>query len=198
LTLRKWFHLFWTTLFIGIGLGVVAGLYLQLTDQDVSFLGLPAIGFNIANMALGGAMISVLSQMGFFAYLIVRYIAMGIIRSKTLWDLLQLAIVIVALFDLAYLRYINFPGNVSFLSYSFLPLILLVISLGTAYWKMKLTNKSGFIPTLFFMAAVTVMEGVPAFKLNNSASNLFMLLPLIGCNAWQILILPRVLQPKKS
>lgn len=198
MTLRKWFHLFWTTLLLGMIVSLGIGLILQYSDREFSVMGLSAVGFNVLNMLLGGATISVLSQMGFFAYLIVRFIAAGIIRSKTVWDLLQLAVVIVVLFDLVYLRMTNFEGTGSVLSYFVLPAIILVISIAVSYWKVKMTNRNAFIPTLFFMCAVSVLEAVPALKLDNAASSLFMLAPLLVCNAWQILILHKVLDNKKS
>ena len=61
-----------------------------------------------------------------------------------------------------------------------------------------MTNRNAFIPTLFFMCAVSVLEAVPALKLDNAASSLFMLAPLFVCNAWQILILHKILDNKKS
>ncbi|MGO4499956.1 KinB-signaling pathway activation protein [Paenibacillus sp. 2RAB27] len=198
MTLRKWFHLFWTTLVLGIVVSTGVGLILQFSDKEFSVMGLSAVGFNLINMILGGATISVLSQMGFFAYLIVRFIAVGIIRSKTVWDLLQLAVVIVVLFDLVYLRKTNFNSSESLLGYFILPVCVLVISLAVSYWKVKMTNRNAFIPTLFFMTAVTVLEAVPALKLDNSASSLFMLAPLFVCNAWQILTLHKILDNKKS
>lgn len=198
MTLRKWFHLFWTTLVLGVIVSTGIGLILQFSDKEFSVMGLSAVGFNLVNMILGGATISVLSQMGFFAYLIVRFIAVGIIRSKTVWDLLQLACVIVVLFDLVYLRKTNFDSSESLIGYFVLPAIVLVISLGVSYWKVKLTNMNAFIPTLFFMSAVTILEAVPALKLDNSASSLFMLAPLFVCNAWQILTLHKILGDKKS
>lgn len=198
MTLRKWFHLFWTTLVLGIVVSTGVGLILQFSDKEFSVMGLSAVGFNLVNMILGGATISVLSQMGFFAYLIVRFIAVGIIRSKTVWDLLQLAVVIVVLFDLVYLRKTNFNTSESLLGYFILPVSVLVISLAVSYWKVKMTNRNAFIPTLFFMSAVTVLEAVPALKLDNSASSLFMLAPLFVCNAWQILTLHKILDKKKS
>ncbi|OAS23261.1 KinB-signaling pathway activation protein [Paenibacillus oryzisoli] len=198
MTLRKWFHLFWTTLVLGIVVSTGVGLILQFSDKEFSVMGLSAVGFNLVNMILGGATISVLSQMGFFAYLIVRFIAVGIIRSKTVWDLLQLAVVIVVLFDLVYLRKTNFNTSESLLGYFILPTCVLIISLAVSYWKVKMTNRNAFIPTLFFMTAVTVLEAVPALKLDNSASSLFMLAPLFVCNAWQILTLHKILDNKKS
>ncbi|WNR44246.1 KinB-signaling pathway activation protein [Paenibacillus roseipurpureus] len=198
MTLRKWFHFFWTTLLIGMIVSTGIGLILQFSDKEFSVMGLSAVGFNLINMILGGATISVLSQMGFFAYLIVRFIAMGLIRSKWVWDVLQVAIVVIVVFDLVYLRKTNSESSDSLLGYVILPIIVLLISLAVSYWKVKLTNKNAFIPTLFFMSAVTVLEAVPALKLDNPASSLFMLAPLFVCNAWQILTLHKILENKKS
>lgn len=198
MTLRKWFHIFWTTMALGVVVAAIVGLVLQANDKDFSFMvvGISGVGYNLVNMMIIGAMISVLSQMGFFAYLILRFIVAGIIKSKFIWDMLQLIIVAIVLFDLVYLRVVNFEGNI--LNYLVMPISLLVISLGVAYWKAKLTNQNGFIPTLFFMLAITVLEAVPAIKQDNFASSLFMLAPLVVCNAWQILILHKVLDNKKS
>jgi KinB signaling pathway activation protein len=195
-TLRKWFHLFWTTLLIGMVLGIAAGLILQLLDQDYSRIGLPGYGFNIVNMALGGATISILSQMGYFAYLIVRYIGIGMIRKKSVFDLLQWAIIIVVLGDLIILRYMNFNGSIW--NYVWLPLIIAAISWVIAAYKVRLTNPNGFLPTFFYMSIVTVLEAVPALRQNSAVSTFFMLVPLMACNAWQILILPRILGNEKS
>jgi KinB signaling pathway activation protein len=197
LTLRKWFRLFCTTLLIGIIASVAVGLILEFTDQEFPIPTMSGVGFNVLNMILGGATISLLSQMGFFSFLIVRFIAIGIIRNKVIWDLIQLTLTIVAIIDLAYLRYSNFNGD-SLLSYTIMPLLILAVSLGVTYWKVKLTNKNAFIPTLFFMVVVTILEAVPALKLNNTASSIFMLTPLIACNSYQILNLHKISENKKS
>ncbi|SEC19071.1 KinB-signaling pathway activation protein [Paenibacillus sp. GP183] len=197
MTLRKWFRLFFTALLIGIITSVAVGLILEFTDQAFPIPTMSGVGFNVVNMTLGGATISLLSQMGFFSFLIVRFIAIGIIRNKVIWDLIQLTLTIVAIIDLVYLRYSNFNGD-SLLLYTIMPLLILAISLGVSYWKVKLTNKNAFIPTLFFMVVVTILEAVPALKLNNTASSIFMLTPLIVCNSYQILSLHKMTENKKS
>jgi KinB signaling pathway activation protein len=197
LTLRKWFRLFCTALLLGIITSVAVGLILEFTDQAFPIPTMSGVGFNALNMILGGATISLLSQMGFFSFLIVRFIAIGIIRNKVIWDLIQLTLTIVAIIDLVYLRYSNFNGD-SLLVYTIMPLLILAISLGVSYWKVKLTNKNAFIPTLFFMVVVTILEAVPALKLNNTASSIFMLTPLIVCNSYQILNLHKMTENKKS
>jgi KinB signaling pathway activation protein len=199
LTIRRWFFLFCSTLGLGMLSGLVAGIILISTNNEFTFFDVTRMGFDLQTFTfilLGGATFSVLSQMGFFSYLIVRYIAIGFIKNQRIWEWMQLILVAVAVFDLTYLRDISFakPGE-SWINFLDLPIILLVISLAVAYWKMKLTKPSGFIPTLLFMFVVTILEAVPALKLNSPPSYFFMLTPLIVCNAWQILRLHRILRP---
>lgn len=52
-TLRKWFHLFWTTLLLGMIVSIGIGLILQFSDKEFSVMGLSAVGFNVLNMLLG-------------------------------------------------------------------------------------------------------------------------------------------------
>jgi KinB signaling pathway activation protein len=141
-------------------------------------------------------MISALSQMGFFAYLIIRFIAIGLVRSKWVWDVLQLIIVLITVFDLVYLRHTD-TGE-AWAVYFILPAAMLIIAVAIALWKVKLTTPHGFVPTLFFMMSVTAIEAVPALRINSMASTLFMLVPLTASNAWQILILPKVLKTTKE
>lgn len=70
MTIRKWFYLFWTTLLVGAVTAIVTGLVLQFSDQQVA-LGGKEIGFSMLTMFLGGATISVLSQMGFFLHILL-------------------------------------------------------------------------------------------------------------------------------
>ncbi|MCZ8523734.1 MULTISPECIES: KinB-signaling pathway activation protein [Paenibacillus] len=197
MTLRKWFYLFWTTMFIGAGTALVAGLFLQLSDQEVTWGG-KEMGFSAATMLLGGATISVLSQMGFFAYLIFRYMVMGMIRNKGTWNMLQLIVIIIVMFDLIYLRYTGSSGEKGWTAFLILPLFVALSGFGAAWWKVRMTNASSWIPTLFFMIAVTAIEAVPSLRLNNAPSTVFMMVPLISCNAWQILILSKVLKTNKE
>ncbi|ALS24899.1 KinB-signaling pathway activation protein [Paenibacillus naphthalenovorans] len=197
MTIRKWFYLFWTTLLVGAVTAIVTGLVLQFSDQQVA-LGGKEIGFSMLTMFLGGSTISVLSQMGFFAYLIIRYLFMGMFRRKWTWDMLQVIIIVIVLFDLVYLRYAQSDGQSAWVGYLVFPVILTIASVIVSWWKARLTNQSAWIPTLFFMIAVTAIEAIPSLRLDNPASTVFMLVPLFACNAWQILILSKVLQTNKE
>ncbi|MEI7028282.1 KinB-signaling pathway activation protein [Paenibacillus sp. y28] len=194
MTIRSWVTLFWTTLFIGSFGGMLAGVYLQMTDQEVIFFGGAAAGYNLLVMGLAGGTISILSQMGFFAYLSLRFIAVSIFRQKYMWNILQIAIIIVAIFDSFYLRY----DGEHLGAYLIFPITVLIIGLVVSFIKVKQSNKSAFIPSLFFTVGATIIEAVPALKLGNSASTFFMMVPLMACNVWQLLLLPRLLKGKKE
>ncbi|CAG7656591.1 KinB-signaling pathway activation protein [Paenibacillus allorhizosphaerae] len=188
MTLRKWFYLFWTTMFIGAAASGITGFILQAVDQEFDFMGISAMGYNIFWMLVGGALISLVSQIGFFAYLIIRFIGLGIIRNVWTWNMLQMIILVIVLFDMIYLNYTNIAGTIG----------LLLISVAVAYFKVRITNKSAWIPTLFFMSVGTLLEAQPALTLHNFASAVFMIVPLVACNTWQILILGKVLNTKKE
>jgi KinB signaling pathway activation protein len=199
LNLKRWLFLFWTTLVIGAISSVIVGMILQGTDQNFGFLGVEEVGFNLTTMILGGLMFSVLSQMGFFSYLTLNYIAMSIIRKKSLWITIQLGLIIITLFELGYIRFISYAEEgQSFISFYYLPIALLIVGIVIAFWKMRMTNSTAFVPTLLLMTVATTLEAVPGLQQNNMATTLFMTVPLFICNAWQILMLHRILKAKKS
>lgn len=183
MTLRKWFFLFWSTMAIGAVVCMVGGLIMLLTDQEFGFLGFKATGFNLLMMFLAGITIGAFSQMGFFAYLTLNYIALSVFRKKYLWNALQGYTTLFAVILMGYLLY---EGRTNSWFFWLLPLCLLILSLAAAWIKVKQTNRSAFIPTMFLMFVVTAIEGYPALQGdNNVATIIFMLLPLFACNFYQ-------------
>lgn len=194
MTLRKWNYLFWTTLLIGTVVGMITSIIIKFTVPDFDFLGIEVGWYEWIFMLFGASMIAVLSEMGFFAYMIVRYVANSLFRGKLLyWNIIQVGIIIIALFDLVYLRYTGAEDGGSWVQYIALPLVILLVSVIVAERKVKETNRSARLPTLFFMCVVTIMEAIPAFNLNEAAYTTIMVVPLLACNAWQILVLHRIL-----
>lgn len=195
MNLKKWIYLFGTTLLIGAIASLLTGLFIQLTDDNLKVWDLPLIIFNFGM----GLMFSVLSQMGFFAYLTVNYIAKGIISRKLLWSVTQWIIIVIVFFDLIYLRFTNFEeNNQGVLGYSILPIALLCISAFFAVIKSQLTNNTAFTPTVFFLFAVTTLEIVPALRENAADTTMIMLIPIFCCNVWQILKLHSLTQKDKK
>jgi KinB signaling pathway activation protein len=131
--------------------------------------------------------------MGFFAYLTVHRFGLGIFKSVSLWNGVQVVITLFVLFDLVYLRYETFAkSGDSLLPYIVLVVLLLIPALVTAWFKAKQTNREAFIPALFFMIVVTVIEWFPVLRVNEHSWVYLMLFSLLACNAYQLLILHKL------
>jgi KinB signaling pathway activation protein len=77
--------------------------------------------------------------------------------------------------------------------YWVLPIALAIGSVLVAYFKAKQTNRSAFVPTIFLMFVVTVLEAWPSINgETNAVSVIFMITPLFICNAYQIMWLHRL------
>nr|WP_285874569.1 KinB-signaling pathway activation protein [Halalkalibacter oceani] len=188
---RKVVYLFFTTLIIGSVSGAIVGFAF---DYEMY------VSEGAANLIVGviwllgmSAAFSLISQMGFFAYLTVHRFGLGLFKSHKLWNYVQIVIIAFVLFDLFYFRYIAFaePGETMF-GYMIIPALLLVYGLVVAYLKARDTNQSAFIPALFFIVVVTTIEWVPALTVNDTKWLWLYFTPLIVGNTWQLLILHRL------
>ncbi|NKI24130.1 KinB signaling pathway activation protein [Paenibacillus dendritiformis] len=200
MTLKKWFYLFWTTLLIGGGITLVMGLSLQIIQGEFQNFNGPMDGvLNVVQLILSGFTVSVYSQMGFFAYLTLNFIAIGLFRKT--WPYIQVALTVIALLDLMFLRMLLADNGTQrggdAMNDILLGLAVLAIALIVGYFKVKATNRTAFIPTLFFMIAITTVETLSALNISGIAT-WYVYLPLAACNAYQVLMLNRILATPKS
>lgn len=200
MNLKKWSYLFWTTTCIGGAISLVIGLALQVFQGEMgNFRGPVDIMLNVLQLILSGCMISVYSQMGFFAYLTLNYIAIGLFKKG--WPYVQVVLTVIALLDLMFLRMllVDRPEGAERGGYEdiLLGVVVLVFAVVVSYWKVKATNATALIPTLFFMIAITTVETLSALNIGNMAT-WFVYIPLAICNAYQILMLHRLLGTVKS
>lgn len=195
MTSRNLVRLFMTTLLVGGVTTAIVGFIIRwnefqhyFTDFDFKAIVLTTIWL------LGmGLLFSVISQMGFFAYLTIHRFGLGIFKSVSLWNAVQVVLVLFGLFDLVYLRYQTFAkSGDSYLPYIGLALFLLVVGLIVAWLKMRQTNRGAFIPALFFMIVVTLVEWVPVLRENERNWLYLMMVALMACNAYQLLILHKL------
>lgn len=195
MSIRKWVYLFFTTLLIGGGIGCVLGVAFSweaLTSEGVLNFVIGVVEF------FGiGCMFSVFSQMGYFAYLTVHRFGLGIFGS--FWSAILYVLTLFVLFDVFYLRQAAFKApEESYVSFLFIPILLLIIGVLVSYIKMKETNVRAFAPTLFLMIVVTVAEWYYPLKANEPASMWPAFAVLVVCNAWQVLLQHRLLtKPNK-
>ncbi|AST94086.1 MULTISPECIES: KinB-signaling pathway activation protein [Sutcliffiella] len=192
---RNWVRLFLTTLLIGAVSTVIVGFVVRWNEhQDLFINGEILEILSVTFWFIGvGLIFSVVSQMGFFAYLTVHRFGLGIFKSY--WKLVQIVLIVFVLFDLVYFRYIAFANEgESLLPYLAIPIFLLIYSLLVAYIKSGQTNKHAFVPAIFFMVVVTTVEWFPVLRANEPAWLLLMLFPLLACNSYQLLILHKINQ----
>lgn len=195
MTSRNWVHLFLTTLVVGAVTTAVVGFIVRWNEFQQLLSDFNILEFlSILVWLMGvGLIFSILSQMGFFAYLTVHRFGLGIFKS--LWNAVQILLIAFVLFDLVYLRYNAFAeSGESLMSYIGLAVIVLVTGLIVSFLKVKQTNKEAFIPALFFMIVVTVIEWVPVLRVNEHSWLYLMLFPLLACNAYQLLVLQKLNQ----
>jgi KinB signaling pathway activation protein len=191
-SLRKYGWLFITTLLLGGLGGILVAILFDLDKMMEGTMGNFLVGMLM--YMLYGMTISIVSQMGFFAYMTINYFAKTLIRSASLWRSIQLFLVAFVFFDMIYLRYNSLGEGGSVWPFFIEPIMLLIVAVVTAYGKVSVTNRSALIPTLFFMFVVTALEWIPALKENNVHATLSMLVPLLFCNVWQVMQLQRVLK----
>lgn len=194
-TSRNVVKLFFSTLLVGGVATVITAFFARWSDFLAYFSELAVLKIlsTIIWMFCLGMVFSVLSQMGFFAYLTVHRFGLGILRSPSLWNGVQIVLILFALFDLVYFRFKAFAEDgEGLLLYVAPAVMILLIALLTAYFKAKQTNKSAFIPAVFFMTVVTIIEWVPALRTDDPRWVYLMIFPLIVCNIYQLLILHKL------
>ena len=194
MNLKKWLYLFITTLLLGGFSAILMGIILERGTLWNS---------GIANFLMGlvwnfglGATFSIVSQMGFFAYLTIHNVGVGIF--KRVWTYIQVLLILFTFFDMIYLRYSVFGREIgeSIWGYFIFPVCILLYSCIFAYFKVKQTNIRGAIPTVFVLFVITIIEWIPALRENNFAGMIYMLVPLLLCNTWQVMQLHRLTQSK--
>ena len=193
LTSRNLVKLFFSTLLVGgIATGIV-GFLIRWEEYQSLFSNFEVLQIlSVLFWLFGvGLIFSVISQMGFFAYLTIHRFGLGIFKS--LWNSVQVVLILFVLFDLVYFRYKVFAEQgESLFSYILIASFILIVGLISAAWKAKLTNKQAFIPALFFMVVVTTIEWMPALRVNEESWLYLMIYPLVICNAYQLLILQKL------
>lgn len=197
MTIRNWFKFFLNGLWIGGLVTAIAGLIVRWEFFSNYIQSGEVWQFLVALlwMVFLGFTMSVVAQMGFFAYLTIHQFGVNIFRTLTLWNWVQLLIIIVVLFDLIFFRFkLTAEDTERSLLYLFLLATLVIVSGVTAYFKAQWTKKHTLISALFFMIVVTTLEWLPALMVR--AGNIdtwvtILLFPLLAVNAYQILILPK-------
>ena len=198
MTIRNWVKFAFWAMLIGGSVNAVASLFIRWNFYK-PFLTNGEIGEFLAAfvwMIFLGMTMSVIAQAGFFAYLTLHQVGVNLFKSLTLWNWVQVLIIIIVLVDIIVFRFV--PGAEStqdWLIYGGLLVVLVGSAVTTAMKKVKMTNKPHIlIPTVFFMIVITSLEWIIALmgRTENIDTYVSLLLfPLLAVNAYQILMLPK-------
>lgn len=197
MTIRNWVKFFFNALVIGGAVTAIVGLIVRW-EFFSSYLSSGElwqfVGALLWMIFLGFTM-SVVAQMGFFAYLTVHQFGVNLFRTLTLWNWVQLLIIAVVLFDLVFFRFrLTSEDTGRTLLYLLLLVTLVGVSAITAYLKAKWTKKHTLISAFFFMIVITTLEWLPALMVRSGNIDSWvtiLLFPLLAVNAYQILVLPK-------
>jgi len=139
---------------------------------------------------LGFALVfTVVSLAGFLAYLFIHRFGVSIFRS--FWPSVQVLLILLALFDIVYFS----NKEILLLHRISIAFVVLLASVIVGWFKVKQTNKSGFIPAVFFMVVVTALELTLGLRTSGMDYIIIILVTLIVANAYQLLAWHHVTKP---
>ena len=191
-TVRNWLKFSSVALLLGF-LGAVITSFFVRADAYLEYMN-PLDFWELTGTFLWfsvlGLLYSVISQMGFFAYLTVHQFGRGFFGY--FWKHAQIVIIAIVLFDLVYLRYTRVDEPGSIFPYIVVAGVLFIYSLAVAYVKKEETHPRAFLPAVFFMTVVTALEWIPGLRTNDPDTMMIMIVPLVACNTYQLLRLHHI------
>ena len=192
MNIRKLIKFLFNTFLIGGAAGLVISFFIKWETYAMylnPFDAMEILGLLLFFIGLG-LTFSVVSMTGYFAYLFIHRFGLSLFRS--FWPTVQILLVLFILFDLIYFPYTRADGGMSIYWLILGTALLFVYSWLVAKLKAKETNKSAFIPALFFMIVITTVEWTPALIAEGSDYIWLMIAPLLACNTYQLIGLHRI------
>lgn len=185
---RKLVNMFFNTLWIGGLVGLLTSFVIKRHEY------LPVLSpfdakefFGVFLFFLGyGLVFTVIAQTGFFAYLFIHRYGQGFFRS--FWPIVQLLLIAFVLFDIVYFS----SKELSLLFRIGLSVFIFVSGMIVAWFKMRQTNTSAFIPALFVMIVILSLELSLVLRAGDMEFIILMLAPILAANTYQLLILHHV------
>lgn len=184
--------MFIRTLFIGGVVGLLTSFIVKSADYGAilnPFDFMELVGLLLFFTGFG-LVFAVVSMTGFFAYLFIHRYGQGFFRSY--WPTVQLLLIIFVIFDLIYFPYKGADGTIPLITFVLMTIYIVFVGLVVARVKVKQTNQTAFIPTLFVMIVITALEWSLVLRTSDLDYMLLTIMPLLATNAYQILILHEV------
>jgi len=189
---RKIANMFGKTILLGGTVGFIMSFFVNWSDYAAvlsPFDGMELIGLLLFFIGLA-LVFTVISQTGFFAYLFIHRFGQGFFKS--FWPTVQVLVILFAIFDLIYFSYRAGKGEVSLLFYIVMTAIIVLAALLVARIKVQQTNRSSFIPAVFFMVVITALELSLVLRTSDVAYISLMVAPVLVANGYQLVALHEV------
>ncbi len=183
--------LFINTLFLGGITALIVGAVYLLIQQGSFSMKEAIVSFGF------GLLFGTMSQMAYFAYLSIHRFGLGFFRTPKMWNIVQGIILVLLFVNILFPQNIFKEVDVTQPKFIVQLILLVIVACLAAYYKSRQTKQNVFIPAIFFMIVATFVEWMPALKINNAEWMSFMLIPLLICNTYQLLILPKYLALSK-
>lgn len=187
MNIRKLIKFLFNTLLIGGAAGILVSFVVSWDAYAIHLNPInwmEILGLLIFFAGLGFTF-SVVSMTGYFAYLYIHRFGLSLFRS--FWPGVQIVLIAFILFDLIYFPYRGSDGEIGIYWLILGAGLFLLYSWIVAKIKQKETNKSAFLPTIFFMIVMTTLEWIPALIAEGTTYVWLMFAPLLACNTYQII-----------
>ena len=205
MTIKNWIKFFMKSLLIGGIVTAVASLFVRWDFYwpYVSNFEVDEFLAAFVWMILLGFTMSVIAQAGFFAYLTLHQVGIGMFKTLTLWNWVQLLLIVIVVVDLIIFRFAPDANSAKdWVFYTGLLLFLGGAAVLTAKKKVEMTGKKHIlISSIFFMVVVTSLEWIIALMGRDENINTYvalLLFPLVAVNAFQLLMLPKYTQQSEA
>src|SRR5699024_6900905 len=133
-----------------------------------------------------GLVFTVVAQSGFFVYFFCHHFVIGFFKS--FWPIVQLLLILLALFYMVYFSSNQIPLWFKVV----LAAVVLITAFIVARLKVKKTNQSAFVPSLFVMIVITALELSLVLRAGNIPFVIIMVVTVLTATAYQLLILHEV------
>ncbi|PTQ56955.1 MAG: KinB signaling pathway activation protein [Candidatus Carbobacillus altaicus] len=196
---RRLVFLLWSTLAVGGVGGIISASILMMVEGGPIKSVLDAL-IGVVSWFGSGMVYAALSLLGYFVFNMLQTLGLSLFPKpyRGLWSTLLLAISFIVLVDLLFYPVLLGQGYAFKVLTPLTVLALLSFALIITYLKVKQTGRSALAPTLFFMFVFTLLELIPALRLENMRAFFDMALPLSLANAYQVLIAGRIFNKQKE
>ncbi|MDF2947581.1 MAG: KinB-signaling pathway activation protein [Bacillales bacterium] len=192
--IKNWIKFFLINSLLGIVVSSVLGVVFEFMSKN-SEVSMSEAVIVTGSYALIGFTISALAHMGYFFYQYFIGSLLIILRSRKKYYVFQIILTLISvLFSANYSFQYSINNNISIFKPILFLSILLIIAFVVSLYKVKLTTKDSFVPSICFLIFGTLIEGSISFGSDTWFWSTLVFGTLIVCNSYQLLYISKYLK----